>query len=199
MLTRIISLCIFLLAINIAYGNKIGLDSGHSIKELYKSGGVSTVQVVNAQGIPEPKPYFSIGWPAGGVKWDYISSMSKKNAYKYYVMITNSVDFPDWRHYFSLDPFSLSEKTGSDSEKRFYFQDIRFFKVRVSSPLPSPSSCIANFAQRGREDFLWVIFLFFLPFHFAVGFYLLYNPVLFQFLLLALTKGTRMCPLRVNC
>jgi len=146
MLTRIISLCIFLLAINIAYGNKIGLDSGHSIKELYKSGGVSTVQVVNAQGIPEPKPYFSIGWPAGGVKWDYISSMSKKNAYKYYVMITNSVDFPDWRHYFSLDPFSLSEKTGSDSEKRFYFQDIRFFKVRVSSPLPSPSSCIANFA-----------------------------------------------------
>ena len=151
MLTRIISLCIFLLAINIAYGNKIGLDSGHSIKELYKSGGSFNVDVEEwdpkqNKYVVVPKPYFSIGWPAGGVKWDYISSMSKKNAYKYYVMITNSVDFPDWRHYFFLDPFSLSEKTGSDSEKRFYFQDIRFFKVRVSSPLPSLSSCIANFA-----------------------------------------------------
>ena len=147
MFRKKISLLIILISFNLSFGLKIGLDSGHSIKELYKSGGVFNVKIgEDAVGNPIYSPYFSIGWPAGGVKWDYISSMSKKNAYKYYVMITNSVDFPDWRKYFSLDPFSLSEKTGSDSEKRFYFQDIRFFKVRVSSPLPSLSSCIANFA-----------------------------------------------------
>jgi len=154
MIRKRISLLIILISFNLSFGLKIGLDSGHSIKELYKSGGVFDVMVKDPiTQKPVPKPYFSIGWPAGGVKWDYISSMSKKNAYKYYVMITNSVDFPDWRHYFSLDPFSLSEKTGSDSEKRFYFQDIRFFKVRVSSPLPSLSSCIASFAKRGRAGF----------------------------------------------
>ena len=141
----IVFLFILLISFNLSFALRIGLDSGHSIKELYKSGGSFKVRA-KINGIEDDYNYFSIGWPAGGVKWDYISSMSKKNAYKYYVMITNSVDFPDWRHYFSLDPFSLSEKTGSDSEKRFYFQDIRFFKVRVSSPLPSLSSCIANFA-----------------------------------------------------
>jgi len=123
---------VLLFSINIHYGVKIGLDSGHSIKELYKSGGVFDVVVErkwnpNTQQYDEIKrPYFSIGWPAGGVKWDYISSMSKKNAYKYYVMITNSVDFPDWRYYFSLDPFSLSEKPGVTVKRDFIFKTFGF-------------------------------------------------------------------------
>jgi hypothetical protein len=73
------------------------------------------------------------------------------------------------------------------------------FMVLVSSAFPKFEPLDFKPDEARAVGFLWVIFLFFLLFHFAVGFYLLYNPVLFQFLLLALTKGTRMCPLRVNC
>jgi len=122
----IISFALIFFFINNLFSIKIGLDSGHSIKELYKSGGSFMVMVKEPGKPEEPKPYFSIGWPAGGVKWDYISSMSKKNAYKYYVMITNSVDFPDWRYYFSLDPFSLSEKPGVTVKRDFIFKTFGF-------------------------------------------------------------------------
>ena len=91
---------LFLFFNNILLSLKIGLDSSHSIKELYKSGGVFKINVFvsndgNGNPIIKTKPYYSIGWPAGGVKWDSISSIPKKNAYKYYVLITNSVDMPD--------------------------------------------------------------------------------------------------------
>ena len=67
MLKRIISFCIFLFIANISFGIKIGLDSGHSIKELYKSGGSFMVKKIDPQSLNETNvPYFSIGWPAGG-------------------------------------------------------------------------------------------------------------------------------------
>ncbi len=68
MFKKIICWGVFLLSINIAYGIKVGLDSGHSIKELYKSGGVFTVAKLNEYGNPTNVPYFSLGWPDGGVR-----------------------------------------------------------------------------------------------------------------------------------
>jgi len=46
------------------YGSiKVGLDSGHSIKELHKSGGAFDVKVFNEEtGQEEPQPYYAVGW-----------------------------------------------------------------------------------------------------------------------------------------
>ncbi len=57
----------------IAFGIRIGLDSGHSIKELYKSGGAFEVVVERKwnsetqQYDEKKKPYFSLAWPAGRI------------------------------------------------------------------------------------------------------------------------------------
>jgi len=152
MLTRIISLCIFLLAINIAYGNKIGLDSGHSIKELYKSGGSFNVDVEEwdpkqNKYVVVPKPYFSIGWPAGGVNilsGDGLSALNmgdmadKIGARRSYAVMVDSISFPNWQDYGKRNPINFKtalQKIGrnvsdvsSDNSFIAGFQDVRTLK-----------------------------------------------------------------------
>jgi hypothetical protein len=47
--------------VSLIYPVKVGLDSGHSIKELHKSGGAFDVMVIE-NGYEVPKPYYAVGW-----------------------------------------------------------------------------------------------------------------------------------------
>jgi len=54
--------CIVLGFAQISFSSiKVGLDSGHSIKELHKSGGAFNVEVKEGLDIV-PKPYYAVGW-----------------------------------------------------------------------------------------------------------------------------------------
>lgn len=90
---------IALFSINFSYALIVGLDSGHSIKELYKSGGSFEVKVKEKQPdgsfIEVPKPYYSIAWPAGGV--DILTQFDRYGNpvhERMYVKMTNSIDLP---------------------------------------------------------------------------------------------------------
>jgi hypothetical protein len=55
----------FMLLNSVIFANqiKVGLDSGHSIKELHKSGGAFNVHIRNdASGNPVYEPYYAVGW-----------------------------------------------------------------------------------------------------------------------------------------
>ncbi len=95
MIKKITALLIVLISVNLSFSLRIGLDSGHSIKELYKSGDAFDVMIkdpVTKKSVPAP--YFSLAWPAGGVKVNGIGIPA--NLFGTYVMVSNSVDFSDW-------------------------------------------------------------------------------------------------------
>ena len=106
MIRKKISLLIILISFNLSFGLKIGLDSGHSIKELYKSGGSFMVKkIIDPNKPPEDVPYFSIGWPAGGVNilsGDGLSALNmgdmadKIGARRSYAVMVDSISFPNW-------------------------------------------------------------------------------------------------------
>ena len=87
---------VLLISINIEYGISIGLDSGHSIKEIYKSGGYFTTQKKNIDDEGNitivPAPYYSIGWPAGGVRVNIADNLVST-----YVKTLDSLEFPGWK------------------------------------------------------------------------------------------------------
>jgi hypothetical protein len=105
-LKKLMLVCIILFIGRFAYGIKVGLDSGHSIKELYKSGGTFLVWKYNPdKDENELVPYFSLGWPAGGlniVGSDGSSALNmsgiaaKIGAKRSYAIMVDSIQFPDW-------------------------------------------------------------------------------------------------------
>ncbi len=84
---------------NFSFSIKIGLDSGHSIKELYKSGGAFMVkEQTDPNKPPVDVPYFSVAWPKGGVKVRTSDSdiSTAEGVFGTYVEMNNSVDFANW-------------------------------------------------------------------------------------------------------
>jgi len=105
---------IFLIISNL-YGIRVGLDSGHSIKELYKSGGAFNIQkrIWNSQKqIYEniTLSYYPVAWPAGGIKLTKMSCPSGIPRRRTYVFMKSSVEIPDWdEHCYSQNKISFKE------------------------------------------------------------------------------------------
>jgi len=75
MIKSIYFLILFGVFFNFGYSLRVGLDSGHSIKELYKSGAAFDVQVIENNRLIT-LPYYSVAWPAGGVRLHKSGSLS---------------------------------------------------------------------------------------------------------------------------
>lgn len=81
----------------------VGLDSGHSIKELYKSGNAFVTRLI-VNGEEVTRPYYSVAWPAGGLKVVTSDGYNVASAFigqlgdpRTYASMADSVSFPNWR------------------------------------------------------------------------------------------------------